>query len=150
MDEIEQHIKTWIRQVSEHRPELGGFAICPYALNAKFKIIICEEDGIVPVDGHDIVFFVLPDHLDLDAIQIIVENCNEKYREWEFFEDCASYDTFVGGIKTNNGKYNLILAQPRAKLRMLREKLAKTGYYSHWDDDYLKEILKDDYDNVKK
>lgn len=150
MDEIEQHIKTWIRQVSEHRPELGGFAICPYALNAKFKIIICEEDGIVPVDGHDIVFFVLPDHLDLDAIQIIVENCNEKYKEWEFFEDCASYDTFVGGIKTNNGKYNLILAQPRAKLRMLREKLAKTGYYGHWDDDYLKEILKDDYDIIKK
>jgi len=149
MDEIEQHIKDWIRKVSEHRPELGGFSICPYALNAKFKIIVCEEDDIMPVDGHDIVFFVLPDNLTLSEVQNIVERCNQKYKNWEFFEDCASYDTFIGNIQTNNGKYNLILAQPREKLKNLRLKLAKTDYYKHWDDDYLKEILQEDYDIIK-
>ena len=60
----------------------------------------------------------------------------------------GSYDTFIHGVQTNNGKYNLILAQPTQKLRKFRESLAKTEYYDLWDDDYLKEILGDDYDIV--
>ena len=73
---------------------------------------------------------------------------NKKYESWKFFEDCATYDTYINGIKTNNGKYNLILAQPNEKLRKFREKLAKTEYYSLWDTEYLKEILEDDYDLI--
>jgi hypothetical protein len=59
------------------------------------------------------------------------------------------YDTFIQGIKTNNGKYNLILSQPTEKLRHFREKLAKTEYYNLWDEEYLKEILENDYDIIK-
>lgn len=152
MSEVETHIKEWIRKVSEFRPELGGFSICPYALHAKFTIISIENDKIDDItlpDGCDIVFFVLSDNLSLEDVQETVEKCNKKYPEWEFFEDCASYDTFVGGIQSNNGKYNLILAQPREKLRNLRLKLAKTDYYKHWTDEYLKEILQDDYNVIK-
>ncbi len=152
MDEVREHIKDWIRKVSDHRPELGGFSICPYALNAKFDIIQVKTnsiDDISPIEGRDIVFFVLSDDLTLDQIQNLVKECNEKYENWEFFEDCASYDTFIGGIQTNNQKYNLILAQPREKLKNLRLKLAKTDYYKNWDDEYLKEILQEDYEVIK-
>jgi hypothetical protein len=152
MEEVEKFLKDWIKKVSDHRPELGGFSICPYALNSKFNIVLCQEnnlDDIVPIDGCDIVFFVLSDNLSLHEIQNIVEECNKKYPEWEFFEDCAKYDTFIANVKTNNGKYNLILSQPREKLKNLRLKLAKTDYYKHWDDEYLKEILQDDYNTIK-
>lgn len=152
IEEIEQFLKDWIKKVSDHRPELGGFSICPYALNAKFHIVLCLKynfDDIVPVDGCDIVFFVLSDDMSLYEIQNLVQHCNKKYPEWEFFEDCAEYDTYIGNIQTNNGKYNLILAQPREKLKNLRLKLAKTDYYKHWDDEYLKEILQDDYNTIK-
>jgi hypothetical protein len=44
---------------------------------------------------------------------------------------------------------NIILAQPKEKLRKFREKLAKTSYYDLWDEEYLKEILADDYKNLK-
>ena len=35
------------------------------------------------------------------------------------------------------------------KLKKFRKTLAKTSYYDMWDDEYLKEILEDDYDMVK-
>ncbi len=37
----EAHIRDWIRRLAVLRPELGGFAICPYASRASFKIIEC-------------------------------------------------------------------------------------------------------------
>jgi hypothetical protein len=83
-------------------------------------------------------------------VQKWVEYHNDLCSDYLFFEDCASYDTYIGGIQSNNGKYNLILAQPREKLRKFREKLAKTPYYTHWSDEYLREILGDDYDLVQK
>jgi hypothetical protein len=72
------------------------------------------------------------------------------YKHWDFFEDCGSYETFISGVQTNNGRYNLILAQPKEKLKEFRKKLAQTDYYSYWSDEYLKEILGEDYEIVKK
>ena len=55
--------------------------------------------------------------MSLENIQKWCKIYNEKYPEWKFFEDCGSYDTFINGVRTNNGKYNLILGQPIQKLR---------------------------------
>ena len=40
-EEKNKHILEWIRKLSEIQPELGNFAICPYASKANF--IILEE-----------------------------------------------------------------------------------------------------------
>lgn len=143
------YILNWIKDISEIRPELGGFAVCPYAKSAAYEIIECCVEVLCPVEGYDVIIFVVSDDLSLIEIQNWVEFYNQKYEDWKFFEDCASYDTFINGIKTNNGKYNLILTQPKEKLRKFREKLSKTEYYSHWDDNYLKEILEDDYNLIE-
>jgi hypothetical protein len=140
-----EYILNWIQEVSKMRPELGGFAVCPYAKSASYEIIDIDAKEIRPVDGYDVIIFVVEDDLCLGEIQKWVEFYNFKYPLWRFFEDCGSYDTYINGIQTNNGKYNLILAQPIDKLRKFREKLAKTNYYSYWDDEYLKEILEEDY-----
>ena len=71
-------------------------------------------------------------------------------QDWEFYADCAEKISYVGEIQSNNGLLNLILAQPKAKLRKFREILGNTKYYDYWDDDYMREILGDDYDLVKK
>ena len=42
------------------------------------------------------------------------------------------------------------MGQPTQKLRKFRKNLASTSYYDLWDDDYLKEILEDDYDIIEK
>lgn len=146
----ELYILNWIKEVSKIRPELNGFAICPFAANSKFKIIECSAEEIQPIDGYQVIIYIVEDHFDLNMVQFWVDYYNQQYKNWKFFEDCGSYDTYIKGIRTNNGKYNLILAQPTEKLKKFRENLAKTSYYDMWDENYLKEILEDDYDIVKK
>jgi hypothetical protein len=148
--EKELYILNWIQRVSEIRTELNGFAICPFAANSKFKIIECCANEIIPIDGYQVIIFIIEDHLDLDSINSWVNFYNSKYKNWKFFEDCGQYNTYINEVQTNNGKYNLILTQPTNKLRKFRKSLAKTTYYQMWDDQYLKEILEDDYDIVEK
>ena len=146
----EAHIREWIAKVSVLRPELGGFAVCPYASTAKYKIVECQIDDIEPIEGYDVVIFIVEDYHTVEDILDWVESYNKIWENWEFFEDCAEKISFVGGIQSNNGIYNLILGQPKEKLRKFREKLGNTKYYDYWDDDYMREILGDDYDLVRK
>ena len=67
-----------------------------------------------------------------------------------FLEDAAEKPSYVGEIQSNNGIYNLILMQNRDKLRKMREKLGSTQYYDYWSDNFLREVLADDYELVQK
>jgi len=148
--EKELYILNWIREVSKVREELNGFAICPFAANSKFKIVECSAEEIIPIEGYQVIIYIIEDYFDLNAVQFWVDFYNSQYEKWKFFEDCGMYKTYINDIQTNNGKYNLILAQPTDKLRKFREKLAKTKYYNLWDNDYLEEILENDIDIIKK
>lgn len=150
MNEIQIHIDEWIEKISKIRPELNGFAVCPYAKSAKYTIINCRIEDIVPVTGYDVVFYVVEDYLDLQTIQYWVNFYNQLYVQYVFLEDHADYDTYIDGIQTNNGKYNLILMQNTQKLHNSRETLSTTEYYTHWSDDMLREILADDYELITK
>lgn len=146
----EAHIREWIRKVSILRPELGGFAVCPYASIANYKIVECQIDDIEPIEGYDVVIFIVEDYNTVEDMIEWVESYNKIHEEWEFSLDCAEKIDFVGEIQSNNGLLNLILAQPKEKLREFRKKLGNTKYYDYWNDDYMREILGDDYDLVKK
>lgn len=139
---VRADIENWIEEVSVVRPELRGFSICPFAKKANYKILQLDIDALYPIDGFDVVIYILEES-DLETIQWWVEFYNKKYPDWMFFEDCASYDTYINGIKTNNGKHNLILGQPKEELLKFREALKKTSYYSNWSDEYYKEIVGD-------
>lgn len=147
---IESDIKTWIEKISQLRPDLGGFPICPYAKQAKYKISEENIENLVPEEGYDVIIFVVDPSLSLKNLQKWCKIYNSMYPEWKFFEDTASNNTFIGEIQTNNGKYNLILSQPKEKLKKYREILAKTGYYDHWSNEYLQEILEEDYKLIDK
>ena len=148
--EKELYILDWIKRVSKVRPESNGFAICPFAANSKFKIIECSVEDIHPLNNYDVVIYIVEDYLDLEGIRFWVNYHNSNQLDWKFFEDCGAYNTFINDIQTNNGKYNLILGQPIKKLQKFRKNLAKTTYYDLWNEDYLKEILEDDYDIIER
>lgn len=147
---IQSDIEKWIEKVSQIRPDLGGFAVCPFAKQARYKIVEEKIDNLVPENGYDVIIFVVDSSLTLEIIEKWCKIYNDRYSEWKFFEDCASYDTFIQGVQTNNGKYNLILAQPKEKLRKYREILSKTNYYDYWNNEYLQEILEEDYKLIDK
>lgn len=50
-----REIEKWIERVSQVRPELGGFSVCPYAKSGKYKIIECKTDEIDVEDGYDVL-----------------------------------------------------------------------------------------------
>ena len=108
------------------------------------RISAILQKNVFWVDG--IVNFT--PHLDVNAIQMWCEIYNTIYPEYIFLEDCAYSHTFINGIQTNNAKYNLLLCQSKEKLRKSRKILAESGYYEHWNDAMMKEILGKDFDVV--
>lgn len=150
MSEKEAYIQEWIAELSKSRPELDGFSLCPYASNSKTLIQETFIDDIVPKSGYDVIIFIVEDFWKPDRVKRWVEFYNKKYIKYKFFADCSQDLNEVGGIKSNNSKYNLILCQSKQKLSKIRKKLMETDYYSYWNDEYLKEILAEDYEEYMK
>lgn len=150
MTEKEAYIHEWIKEVSKVRPELGGFAVCPYASDSKSLIVETSIDDVVPKSGYDVIIFIIEDFWRPSQVVKWVNIYNEKYPYYKFFEDVSTRNTFINGVKTNNDKYNLILCQSKKKLTAIRKKLAQTDYYNYWTEDYLKEVLEEDLKYIKK
>ncbi len=150
MSEKEAYIHEWIRQVSKERPELGGFAVCPYASNSNTLIVETTIDGIVPKSGYDVIVFIIEDFWRPNQVEKWVNFYNKKYPYYKFFDDVSTRDTFINEVKTNNDHYNLILCQSKKKLSSFRKKLSETNYYSYWTEEYLEEVLGEDIKYIKK
>jgi len=148
-EEKSRYILDWIRKISKVRPELGNFSICPYASGANFNIQEDQLLEIVPNSDYDVIIHIVEDDIDADFLYEAVDDYNLIYPEYKFIADHGKTKTYIQGIQTSNGKYNLVLCQPRKELSEARKKLAKTDYYNHWDKNYLKEVLEEDYGLIK-
>ena len=147
-EEKSRYILHWIKQLSKIRPELGNFAICPYALNANFAIVDEKLSQIMPNDDFDVIIYVVEDDISANFLYDAVDDYNRNYSEYRFIADHGKTKTYIQGIQTSNGKYNLVLCQSRKELTEARKKLGKTSYYDYWDESYLHEVLENDYDEV--
>ena len=148
---IENDLRQWIDSVTTSNPDLSGFSICPFAKNNTYKIIKTSIHDIKPLNEEfGVVIFVVEDDLDLEFAHKRINQLNQEYPKYKFFDDFRDEPSFINSIQTNNGKYNLILYQNSEFLQKMRIMLAKTTYYDHWDDDYLKIILEKDYKLVQK
>ena len=144
-EEKSKYILRWIQEISKIRPELGNFAICPYASGANFCVQEQKLSQIVPNSDFDVIINIVEDDIDANTLYESVDNHNRNYPDYKFIADHGKTKTYIQGIQTNNGKYNLVLCQSRNELTEAREKLAKTNYYDYWDKNYLEEVLEDDY-----
>ena len=144
-DEKSKYILRWIQEISKIRPELGNFSICPYASGANFCVQEQKLSQIVPNPDFDVIINIVEDDIDANSLYETVDDYNRNYPDYKFIADHGKTKTYIQGIQTNNGKYNLVLCQPRKDLTEARKKLAKTNYYEYWDKNYLEEVLEDDY-----
>ena len=147
-DEKSRYILHWIGQLSKVRPELGNFAICPYASKANFAIIDEKLSQIMPDPNYDVVIYVVEDNISENFLYDAVDDYNRNYSDFKFIADHQKKKTYIQGVQTSNGKYNLVLCQPRNELTEARKKLSKTDYYKYCDKSYLKEVLEEDYSVV--
>ena len=137
---MEEDLKQWIKEISTKRPELSGFAICPFAEGASYEIINSKISGVAPIEGCDVAIFVVEDHLTSEELRLWREKLNDTYPEYEFLEDGMDESTFLLGFQTNFGKANLMMCQKRDHLNKMRAILEKTDYYSMWDPEVLNKI----------
>ena len=144
-EERNRYILNWIGQISKIRPELGNFSICPYASGANFSIEEQKLCQIVPNSEFDVIINIVEDEIEADSLYNAVDDYNRNYPNYKFIADHGKTNTYIQGIQTNNGKYNLVLCQSRNELTEARKKLANTHYYDYWDKNYLEEVLEDDY-----
>ncbi len=146
-----EDLEEWISNIKKHNPDLKGHSICPFAKANTYKIIKSTINDIKPLDEEfGVVIFVVEDDLDTEYALQKINELNQKYPKYKFFDDFRDDPSFINGVQTNNGKYNLILYQNAEFLTKMRSILAKTDYYDVWDDEYLKKILENDYKMVQK
>ena len=135
-------LNEWIDRISLPRDELGGMSVCPYAKKSEFTLVETDGSDIeTPPWDFELIVYKLPDHYTIDELVSIANEYNILYPDMIFLPDHKNKDTFINGVQTNNGKYNLILCQWRDNLESARTKLKTSNYYSFWDSEYLKEIL---------
>ena len=135
-----EEVLQWIKEISLQRPELSGFAVCPFAESASFEIIEHSICGISPIKDVDVAIFIVEPYLTSNILRDYRILYNGIYPEYEFLEDGMDEPTFLKGIQTNFGKANLMLVQNKSHLIKMRTILQQTDYYSHWDPEILRQI----------
>ena len=148
-DEKSKYILHWIQEISKIRPELGNFSICPYASGANFSIQEQKLSQIMPNSDFDVIINIVEDDIDANFLYESVDNYNRDYPDYKFIADHGKTKTYIQGVMTGNGKYNLVFVNKRKEILEARKKLAKTNYYDYWDENYLKEVLEDDYGIIR-
>jgi hypothetical protein len=135
-------LNEWISRISTPKEELGGMGVCPYAKSAEYELIETDGSDINPPPwDFELIIYKLPNSYSIEELNDIAVEYNNLFPEMVFLPDHKDKATFINGIPTNNGVYNLILCQWRDNLSKAREKLSNTAYYTYWAEDYLKEIL---------
>ena len=136
-------ITDWIERLAKPREELGGMSVCPFAKNSDYSIVETDGSDINPPPwDFELIIYKLPDEYSIDELAELATEYNNIFPEMIFLPDHKDRETFINGVATNNGKYNLILCQWRDNLNKARSKLEHTKYYSFWDQTYLEEIIK--------
>ena len=101
-EEKSRYILHWIKQLSKIRPELGNFAICPYASNANFAIVDEKLSQIMPNDDFDVIIYVVEDDISANFLYDAVDDYNHNYPEYRFIADHGKTKTYIQGIQTSN------------------------------------------------
>jgi hypothetical protein len=142
VDKVTKDIQDWILCLSKPKNELGKFAVCPYARFSKYQIEKRSISDLAPLAGVEVAIFVLEDSHTLEDLTEACRALNEVYSDYIFLDDHKDDDSFINGVQTNNGKYNLILCQSKEALLKARDTLHETKYYSYWDEKMYNRIVK--------
>ena len=144
-------IEKYLNTITKSQDKLDGHAICPYANKFKENILICETDDMkkmveyytinFPADKKVVVIISKPEKYDYETL---TNYCSiyQSDKLW-LAPDHPKHYNEIGGIKTNNEDFAMILIQDREELNRYSNILKKTSYYSFWTKEYFAEIVTD-------
>lgn len=139
---IYSFIENWITKISQPRKELAGESLCPFAKKAKWDFYLMTENKIdIKLCKKEITIFCLLPTISKLALETYVRNLNDLYPKFVFLPDHKNANTKIKGIKTGNGKHNLVLVQKRKKLESARKVLDKKDYYKNLTESYKRKLF---------
>jgi|11_taG_2_1085331.scaffolds.fasta_scaffold01382_8 hypothetical protein len=127
-------VSKWIEYVSVKRKELGGHAICPFAAAASVEVIECNLIDIALNSdlNAEIIIFIVEDDVSEAAMLQSVSMLNMAQNEYIVLDDHKHDPSYINGVQTNFGEYNIVLCSKIDKLVQARKSLHQTNYYSYW------------------
>jgi hypothetical protein len=150
LQQVEDETKDWLEYfVEKPRKELDGFALCPFAKQARMKNKITFRIGIHPYtdlvthamngnDGYDVFMYVYdPDACDKDEFHEMVYKGNDEHLahvDLISLPDHPHEIEKINGVLCNQGTYAYSLIAPLKALEEASAKLHKSGYYDSWKD----------------
>ena len=143
MNNIEKNIAEWIDYLSMPQDKLNGSPVCPFAKKAKYKIIDLADEEVLNPDFStvEVILYIVDSSYSFEQVEQLSIKYNKQFPNLVFLPDSKHRHSHINGVQSNNDKYNLILCQERSGLQAARDRLSQTLYYTHWDENYLKEIL---------
>lgn len=155
------HIKTeldrWLVEfVETNRPELGNWSPCPYAraarlsgmISVKFaavtELVAVIRESVDILSSKDVVV-VCFDHNNIspEHLQEFVQSMNKTLMPLDYviLEDHPDAPEYVNQVKMNFGLCGLLVLQKLTKLNNASDKLREQGYYDHWDQKALDDVV---------
>jgi hypothetical protein len=150
-----KQLNDWLAFIQLPRPELGGFAICPYAkqaiLQKSYDVINVDIDSIhgvledIEFTKNDVVILIFDDYESYDIEYLIdyTKQLNEQYKS----KDIVVLDNdprdlmIVNGVTTSYEHGYLWIVQSLNDLNKKSSMLQKTNYYSYWSKKQLDEVV---------
>ena len=161
LQQVEDETKEWLENfVDIPRQELNGFALCPYAKQARLKNKITFRIGEDPYtdlvehavngnDGYDVFMYVYnPDDWNKDAFHEMVYKGNDEHLaqvDLISLPDHPYEHESINGIVCNQGKYAFNMIAPLSALNEASAKLYKNGYYDNFhnvSEDYMTALFR--------
>lgn len=148
------NIFDWITgPLSTVSADFGNMPPCPYAKKALLnnRVVVQESTGInlevdlckvltdFPVEKDVVVIALNPNDVTADRLTILASKHSSD--TFVVLEDHPAEEEKIGNTQVNNGVYALLLIQPRCEIEKARVQLAKTPYYTYFEQDYKQELF---------
>ena len=146
-------IDDYIKYITLKREELGGHAICPFAKKFLDKTEIIEStdlasDALKCLESKERpmlwMIYGCPEKFNKDWLAAFCDKHKQKAKAKDLWLiwDHPDQINKIGEVETNNKEYGIILIQPLKELNNYSDKLKKSDYYDHWDEEYYNTIVK--------
>ncbi len=159
MNQVKQYIWDWVNNyLSVPSPEFAGFPPCPYSrkvmLENRVEIRWFQGPDLLNVlieisktwtDDFEVVILVADpkniSYSDTDDLITQVNQTTLAKHNLVALRDHPDAVSHLPRISASNGKYVLVFVQRLSKLIEATEYLSKNGYYQHWSNEELEDIV---------
>ena len=151
-DNIKNQLLDWMTSfVEQPNPKLGNWAPCPYARAARIKNQISIQLGTNPLIDieriewkQEVYVFMYPtEQYTGQEFEQIAQDLNDIYMPVDIvvLEDHPNLIETINGVHMNFGQCALLIVQRLTELNGAADKLRVNGYYNHWSQSEVDEVV---------